>query len=174
MGKLIRALFFSKKKIFCNNLSNIDGNDGLNQQQAFGSMKPIKLSLFDKFKIIMKYNIPCFKNIEFTDRVIYERGQTMLQNDLNFLTLLETLMKIKATLAVIIQNDKNLIQKIHLQYLKLAVISKDDAQQEIFNKEKYEYIKFLEQDERAIIGKKIRKSVFIHNNNDKENLRQSL
>lgn len=62
----------------------------------------------------MKYNIPCFKNIEFTDRAIYEKGITKVQNELNFFTLLETLMKIKATLAVIIKNDKELINKIHL------------------------------------------------------------
>ena len=77
-------------------------------------MRPIKLSLSDKFKILIKYNIPCFKRIEFTGREIYERGEIMVKNELNFFTLLETLMKIKASLAVIIQNDKDLIKKIHL------------------------------------------------------------
>ena len=76
----------------------------------------------------MKYNIPCFKKIEYTDREIYERGETMIKNDLNFFTMLETLNKIKASLAVIVQNDKNLIQKIHMQYLKLAIIPKNDIQ----------------------------------------------
>ena len=77
-------------------------------------MRPIKLSLYDKFKILIKYNIPCFRKIEFTDQLLYERGENMVKNELNFFTLIETLNKIKASLAVIIQNDKSLISKIHL------------------------------------------------------------
>lgn len=47
--------------------------------------------------------------------------------------------------------------------MKLAILSKDDAQDKILNSEKYEYIKFLEQDERAIIGNNIRKSRIVLN-----------
>lgn len=97
MGKLIRALFFQQIRNLQRNSWTTGG-----KMHVFSSMRPIKQKLYDKFKIFIKYNIPCFKNLEYTDQSIIERGETMVQNELNFFTLLETLMKIKATLAVMV------------------------------------------------------------------------
>ena len=97
--------------------------------------RPIKLSFLDKLKIFSKYNFPICSRcrlVEFKDDVLYDKGTEIVMKDLNSITLVETLNKIKASLSVLIHNDENLIKQVHKQYLKLAIIPNDGNQEKYF------------------------------------------
>ena len=109
--------------------------------------RPIKLSFLDKLKIFCKYNFPISSKcslLKFKNDALYDKGNDIVKNELNFFTLLETLNKIKASLSVLINNDENLIKQIHKQYLKLAIIPNDGNQEKYFESQKTKFIKFME------------------------------
>ena len=43
---------------------------------------------------------------------IYEKGQKMVKNEINMFTIIETMMKIKASLTVLIGDDKDKLREI--------------------------------------------------------------
>ena len=43
------------------------------------------------------------------DEIIFEKGTDKLYNELNILTILQTIQKMKSTLSIIINNDEHLI-----------------------------------------------------------------
>ena len=59
----------------------------------------------EKFKLLLGLILPerCFKDDLY--RQIYKKGQERVQNDLNMFSILEQLVKIKASLAVILEED---------------------------------------------------------------------
>ena len=71
----------------------------------------------------------CFKNKPKTQK--YERlfafGEEKVKKELNLFTMLESIMKIKASLAVLVDQhkDKFILMKIQDQYLQNALIQLD-------------------------------------------------
>ena len=43
------------------------------------------------------------------DQIIFEKGSDKLYNELNVMTILQTIQKMKSTLSVVINNDEQLI-----------------------------------------------------------------
>ena len=72
---------------------------------------------------------------------------------MNMQTLLETQMKIKASLAVLVGESEEILNKIQIQYLKNATLILDENDKAKWELKKSEYIKFLERDERDKILK---------------------
>ena len=71
----------------------------------------------------------------------------MVKNDLNMYTILETIMKIKATLHILVEEkDTDFLKKIQTSYFKNATINLDSK-----NDTQTEYMNFLNRDEREII-----------------------
>ena len=94
IGKLIRSLFYIKKE------------NKRNKSNIYASIKSIKFSFCDKFYLITGLKMPkIFKNKNKTEQ-IYKVGEQMVQNEVNMFTILETLMKIKASLTVLVGDDE--------------------------------------------------------------------
>tara|TARA_B110000285_G_scaffold144120_1_gene161017 strand:+ start:193 stop:411 length:219 start_codon:yes stop_codon:yes gene_type:complete len=70
----------------------------------------IKTPFKQKMLFILESFIPscCLshKNRSTTD-VIFHKGETLVQNEINMFTLAETLMKIKATLTILVGDNPN-------------------------------------------------------------------
>ena len=79
----------------------------------------------------------------------------MVKNEINMFTIIETLMKIKASLTVLIGDDKDKILEIQKKYIQNATIHHDDDDLET----KSEYLKFLERDERDAIKKEMENAI---------------
>ena len=86
-------------------------------------------------------------------------------------TLVETLMKIKASLTVLVGNNHQQLHEIQNQYLKQATITIDSIQESQNESFKTEFLKFLERDEREIMRTELENVV---NNKIKNYLGSSL
>ena len=75
----------------------------------------------------------------------------MVKNEINMFTILETIMKIKASLTVLIGDDKSKMKEIQEKYIQNATIMCEDCNDE----HKSEFLKFLERDERDAIKKEM-------------------
>ena len=76
----------------------------------------------------------------------------MVKNEINMFTILETIMKIKASLVVLIGDDESKLKEIQQKYIQNATIKRDDF--EPIQRES-EYLKFLERDCRDAIKKEM-------------------
>ena len=56
---------------------------------------------------------------------IFRQGEEMIKNEMNMYTLLETILKIKATLTVLVGNDESILKTIQNHYLSNATIHLD-------------------------------------------------
>ena len=76
----------------------------------------------------------------------------MVMKELNLYTILESLMKMKASLTVLVsmQDDEKMFQKIQDEYLKTATIGLENQSSDFLG-QKSEYLNFLERDEREVI-----------------------
>ena len=83
-----------------------------------------------------------------------KKGKKCYKMILNWFTLLENLMKIKASLIVLVGEDKARVNEIQNEYLKHATIYLNHEEELEVENKKNEYIKFLERDERTIIAAK--------------------
>ena len=72
----------------------------------------------------------------------------MVMKDLNMFTILELLIKIKATLSVLVGNDPELLLKIQKLYIQNATIILDDKEQKCADALKSEFQEFMEKDEK--------------------------
>lgn len=99
----------------------------------------------------------CFSKEKTESQKIYQVGQNMVKNEMNMFTLLETMMKIKASLTVLVGDSHDKIVKIQNLYLQEATITTDEKEKEKNEKQKSEFLKFLERDERDTIDKEIKK-----------------
>ena len=52
------------------------------------------------------------KNKRSSLQVIFQKGETMVQNEINLFTLTETLMKIKASLTILVGENHNQLKQI--------------------------------------------------------------
>ena len=76
-------------------------------------MLPIKFSVADKIKSLFI----CRKKSK-----IYSKGEELVQNEVNMFTIIELLMKIKATLTVLVKDNDDQVQQIENQYFANACI----------------------------------------------------
>ena len=78
-------------------------------------MKSIRFKFWDKFILLFNFCVLKSRKKTFAEyENIYEKGSNMVKNDLNMYTLLETLMKIKATLSVLVGHDSQRLKNIQL------------------------------------------------------------
>ena len=81
--------------------------------------------------------------------MLYEKGMKKLQNELNVLTILQTMQKFKAALSVLIDDSKlETLTLIKLLYLNNASIYQDKSEKMEFKQSKNEFMKFIERDDR--------------------------
>ena len=74
-------------------------------------------------------------------------------------TIAELMMKIKATLTVIIGDNDKLLTSIQNQYLNNTCILLEEKDDEVKNVNKSEYQKFLDRDEREYLKENMNKIV---------------
>jgi hypothetical protein len=81
---------------------------------------------------------------------IFELGENLLMNECNMFTIVETMMKIKASLIILIGEDHKMQMKIQETYLNLATLHVPDQHDQIapIEKKESEYKDFLQRDER--------------------------
>jgi hypothetical protein len=87
--KLIRSLFYVPKRLATDN------------DNIYSSIQPIKYSFYGKMRLFLISLFPGKRK-----ESIYEKGQRMVKNEINMFTIIETLMKIKASLTVLIGDDQ--------------------------------------------------------------------
>ena len=54
--------------------------------------------------------------------LVFIKGREMAMNEMNIYTIIQTLQKLKAGLSVLVNDDKEILQKIHKLYVKNAII----------------------------------------------------
>ena len=77
----------------------------------------------------------------------------MVQNELNLFTIGKTLMKMKASLDVLVGIDEDKIDEIHKKYIKYATIPVDEYQFSQIDKSKSVFTKFMDQDEKLVLNR---------------------
>ena len=103
-AKLVRALFLQKKSDLYESIGKLPflPKASTNEERVTirEELWPINFSSWDKIKIMF----PSFfkKNYQVD---IFELGENLLMNECNMFTIIETLMKIKASLIVLIGED---------------------------------------------------------------------
>ena len=110
----------------------------------------IKFSTFDKFKHMVLPNYFLARSDNIQDQ-IYTQGRRMVESDLNMFSLMESLHKIKATLSVLVGQDKCKLDQIQQLYAKQTTIIPNHPSS--INTEYSEYLEFLQRDEREKIEK---------------------
>lgn len=79
--------------------------------------------------------------------VIFDKGKKLIQENLNMYTLLETLLKIKSTLSVLVGDNQNLVRQIEQEYYKNVILGS--------SRKNGRYKKFINRDERNDSREKI-------------------
>ena len=83
------------------------------------------------------------------EEIIYEKGSEKLHHELNVLTFLQTIQKMKATLSVLINDeDEFLIHEIKHTYYGNQSIYTKDYQEKDWIENKNEFQKFMDRDDR--------------------------
>ena len=119
-AKLIRALFLQKKEDLYNNIGKqpfLKESIKTEEEDIREDLWPIRFSAWDKIKFM-------FPEIFAKDYQIgmFELGENFLMNECNIFTIVESLMKIKASLIVLIGQDHKKQMKIQEQYLNMATL----------------------------------------------------
>ena len=97
---------------------------------------------------------------------VFSKGENLVKNQLNLYTVIETLMKIKASIAILVGEDEKLLSKIKQLYLQNATIKLNDEGSVYINDQETEIIKFLNRNERQEIKQqmiKTEKQGFLNN-----------
>ena len=82
---------------------------------------------------------------------LINRANEKLNNDLCLFEIIGTIHKLKAAISILIGNDKETIEKVHLEYFKNATVYRTDASEKLFDDHKTLFQKFLESDERDML-----------------------
>ena len=119
-AKLIRALFLQKKQDLYNNISKqpfLKESTREEKEDIREELWPIRFSAWDKIKFM-------FPDFFVKDYQIgmFELGENLLMNECNIFTIVESLMKIKASLIVLIGQDHKKQMQIQEQYLNMATL----------------------------------------------------
>jgi len=81
--------------------------------------------------------------------MIYKEGEKKLHNELNVLTILQTIQKLKASLSVLIKDeDITTLNDIKNVYLMNASIFMDEDEKREHEESKNEFTRFIERDDR--------------------------
>lgn len=156
MAKLIRTMFYIQNpnvKLSINSTVS-DVNVNLEQDEIdhlLNKLKSIKFKFFQIVKVRIRKTCRCSKIKEdkkTEEEVIYDKGTSKLKNELNILSILQTIQKMKATLSVIIKDDDKLIFDIKQRYFNNQSIYINDFQEHQWLSQKTEYQKFLDRDDR--------------------------
>ena len=123
-AKLVRALFLQKKADLYESIGKspfLKESIKEEKEDIREELWPINFSSWDKIKIMF----PSFfkKNYQVD---IFELGENLLMNECNMFTIIETLMKIKASLIVLIGEDHKKQMKIQETYYNLATLHVPD------------------------------------------------
>ena len=74
---------------------------------------------------------------------VFDQAEKQIKTDLNLFTIVQTIMKIKSTLTVLIANDEDKFYKIQNHYVRNATINITDGKEA-----QTKYQAFLNRDER--------------------------
>ena len=102
-AKLVRALFLQKKQDLYESINKVPFlKESIREEKEDirEELWPIKFSCWDKIKIMF----PDFFPNDYKIRM-FNLGENLLMNECNMFTIIETLMKIKASLVVMIGDD---------------------------------------------------------------------
>lgn len=61
---------------------------------------------------------------------VFEKGAGRLEQDIDLMSIVETIHKLKAATHVLIKNDQNLLKKIKYNYYRQATLESDDSEDE--------------------------------------------
>ena len=75
-----------------------------------------------------------------------ERGSKLVEQDMNMFVLIQTIKKLKAALAILINDDKDLIGEIKDLYIKSSTIYIDPEELDQYIKYKDNFSKFVDED----------------------------
>ena len=140
-AKLIKQLYFTyEPNILAKDLKSIANHS--------------QFSLYMKYQLIRIGNISQFK-YRFCGRKrrtsmenLAQKTHRRLKQDLDFLALVDTVYKIKASLKMLIGGDKNLLRRIKLEYIRMKKIdvesSSEDEKPSIFDRNTFH--DFLKED----------------------------
>ena len=80
-------------------------------------------------------------------------------HEMNLFTILQTIQKLKAGVSVLIKNDHKLIEEAREMYLKNSRIYMDPKEEEEFGNKRFDFLKFLERDEKFSLKNCFQKAV---------------
>ena len=123
-AKLIRALFLQKKSDLYGSLNRIPflTTSIRNEKEDIREeLWPIKFSFLDKVKTMLP-DFMSKNNKNDYQQQLFHKGEKLLMNECNMFTIVESLMKIKASLIILIDNDHKKLMKIQEKYLNMATI----------------------------------------------------
>jgi len=124
-AKQLRTLFFTRDRIkSLKNENNLNSSSkSFSAQDHLSELNTIKFKCWDKFGGLIEFNpfLCCRKRKLSQGQMIYEEGLKKLENELNVLTILQTLQKVKASLSFLIHDeDSQTLNEIKNVYLSNA------------------------------------------------------
>ena len=111
MGKVIRALYYTKSQ--SDMIKHRNENESL--EHTLRNMKQIQFNTWQKMMLLFSGPCSCLCKRLKRDRAyqdVFKLGSERVKNDLNMYTMLETIMKIKAAVTVLVGNNDAKLKKI--------------------------------------------------------------